>query len=140
MMFKTVLIAVDVSVPEDTARLLRAAADLSEGWGADLHVVSVVPTVGMPIVGSFFGEDFERESQAAAADLLETAVEKAELTAAQHIATGRVYDCIIEKADDIGADLILVGAHQPEVSDFLLGSNAARVVRHSKASVLVLRD
>ena len=138
-MFKTVLIAVDVSVPEDADRLLRAAKSLTEGWDATLHVVSVVPTVGMPIVGSFFGDDFERDSQSAAANLLETAVDKVELEAAQHVAMGKVYDCIIEKAGDLSADLILVGAHQPELSDFLLGSNAARVVRHSKASVLVLR-
>ena len=139
-MFKTVLIAVDVSQLAEADRLLEAARTLTEGWEAHLHVVTVVPTVGMPIVGSFFGEDFERDSQSAATNLLETAVEKAEMTASQHVAMGRVYDCILEKADALKADLIVVGAHQPELSDFLLGSNAARVVRHSKASVMVMRD
>ena len=139
-MFKTILIAVDMSVPADADRLLQAAKSLTAGWEANLHVISVVPTVGMPIVGSFFGEDFESESQTAAANLLETAVDKADLDASRHVAIGKVYDCIIGKATDLRADLILVGAHQPELSDFLLGSNAARVVRHSKASVLVLRD
>lgn len=138
-MFKTILIAVDVADIADTDRLLGAAKSLTEGWEADLHVISVVPTVGMPIVGSFFGEDFERDSRTAASNLLETAVDRAGLKTARHVTMGKVYDCIIGKAGEIGADLILVGAHQPELSDFLLGSNAARVVRHSKASVLVLR-
>ena len=39
----------------------------------------------------------------------------------------------------IGAELILIGAHSPELKDYLLGSNAARIVRHSPKSVLVLR-
>ncbi|MDH3475684.1 MAG: universal stress protein [Rhodospirillales bacterium] len=37
------------------------------------------------------------------------------------------------------ADLIITGSHKPNVSDYLLGSNAARVVRHASCSVFVVR-
>ena len=37
------------------------------------------------------------------------------------------------------ADLIVIGCHAPGVGDFLLGSNAARVVRHAGCSVYVVR-
>jgi hypothetical protein len=47
---------------------------------------------------------------------------------------GRVYDQIIAAADKLGvSDAIVMGSHRPELSDYLLGPNAARVVRHAQA-------
>ena len=58
----------------------------------------------------------------------------------QHIvAKGSVYECIIKTANEIKADLIVMSAHRPELKDYLLGPNAAKVVRHSDRSVLVVR-
>ena len=58
----------------------------------------------------------------------------------QHIvAKGPVYECIIKTANQIDADLIVMSAHRPELRDYLLGPNSAKVVRHSNRSVLVVR-
>ena len=58
----------------------------------------------------------------------------------QHIvADGTIYKTIIDTAENINADLIIMGSHSPELQDYLLGPNAARVVRHSRKSVLVVR-
>ena len=46
---------------------------------------------------------------------------------------------ITDHARKIGADCIIVGSHKPGLSDFLLGSTAARVVRHAPCAVHVLR-
>lgn len=46
---------------------------------------------------------------------------------------------IPEYAEQIGADCILVGSHKPGLSDYFLGSTAARIVRHAPCSVHVLR-
>jgi len=46
---------------------------------------------------------------------------------------------ITEYAEEIGADCIIVGSHKPELQDYLLGSTAARIVRHASCSVHVLR-
>jgi nucleotide-binding universal stress UspA family protein len=46
---------------------------------------------------------------------------------------------ITDYANDIGADCIIVGSHKPGLKDFLLGSTAARIVRHAPCSVVVLR-
>ncbi len=37
------------------------------------------------------------------------------------------------------ADLIVVGSHRPNWSTYLIGSNAANIVRHAQCSVLVMR-
>jgi nucleotide-binding universal stress UspA family protein len=49
---------------------------------------------------------------------------------------GRV---LIDYASEIGADCVVVGSHKPGLSDYFLGSTAARVVRHAPCSVHVLR-
>ncbi len=46
---------------------------------------------------------------------------------------------ITDHAEKVGADCIIIGSHKPGLMDFLLGSTAARVVRHAKCSVHVLR-
>jgi nucleotide-binding universal stress UspA family protein len=139
-MYKTVLIPVDLSVPAEAQRLMLAAKTVTAEWGCALHVASVIPTVGMAIVGSYMDDDFEKRSRAAVEAQLAEAVSLAGIDAKQHVLTGTVYDGVIGLADQIKADLIIMGAHQPELRDYLLGSNAARVVRHSKQSVLVIRD
>ena len=46
---------------------------------------------------------------------------------------------ITDYAEEIGADCIIVGSHKPGLSDYFLGSTAARVVRHAPCSVHILR-
>jgi nucleotide-binding universal stress UspA family protein len=36
--------------------------------------------------------------------------------------------------------MIVMASHRPELKDYLLGPNAARVVRHAECSVLVVRN
>ncbi len=139
-MYKTVLIPIDVSVPAEAQKLLSAAKQMSLGWEATLHVATVIPNVGMAIVGSYLDDDFENRSRTAVEAQLADTVSTAGIDAIQHVLVGSVYDCVINLANQIKADLIIMGAHQPELRDYLLGSNAARVVRHSKQSVLVIRD
>ena len=139
-MFKKVLIPVDLAVKEGAQTLLETAKALTHDWDCELHVATVIPNFGMAIVGSYFDEGFEAESVKAASQQLATAMAEAGIDAQPHVLTGTIYDAVIGLGATLDADLIIIGAHQPELRDYLLGSNAARVVRHSKQSVLVLRD
>lgn len=53
---------------------------------------------------------------------------------------GHVYRSIVDYASDHGVDCIVMGSHKPGFSDFLLGSTAARVVRHAPCAVHVYRS
>lgn len=139
-MYKKALISVDVSIDDDTQNLLARAKEMVSVWDIELHVVTVVPTFGMAIVSSYFDEGFESNSRAEAAKRLDSAVAQAGLTATPHVLSGTVYDEVIGLARRLKPELILIGAHRPELRDYLLGSNAARIVRHSDASVLVVRS
>ncbi len=46
---------------------------------------------------------------------------------------------ILEAAKSHNTDLIIIASHRPGLSDYFLGSTAARVVRHAQCPVLVDR-
>jgi len=53
--------------------------------------------------------------------------------------SGHSSRALTEYATDMGIDLIIVGSHRPGLSDYFLGTTAARVVRHAPCTVMVLR-
>lgn len=55
------------------------------------------------------------------------------------VATGKPGVRITEVANEIGADLIIVGAHHPSAVDYFMGSTASRVARRAPCSVLIQR-
>ncbi|ABD55246.1 universal stress protein [Jannaschia sp. CCS1] len=141
-MFKTILLPVDLSSPESWSKALPAARDLMASGECVLHVLCVVPDFGLPVVGSFFDEGFEENAMHRVGEALTVWVHDnipADLNVQPHVTHGRVYDEILRAADKLSADAIVMGAHTPEISDYLLGPNAARVVRHAKQSVFVVR-
>lgn len=55
------------------------------------------------------------------------------------VTTGKPGVRITEVAGEIGADLIIVGAHHPSAVDYFMGSTASRVARRAPCSVLIQR-
>ena len=135
-MYNTVLLAVDLNEGDGHERLVQAATTL----GADqIHVVNVMPDAGMSVVGMALGPEHRDKMMAEATARLTAWVDANLAGATPHVRQGSVYDCILKTADKVGADAIVVGAHSPELKDYLFGPNAARIVRHASQSVLVVR-
>ncbi len=143
-MTNSVLCAVDVSNGDDDINVIQKAAKLAAMDDAQLDVIAVVPDFGISQVGSFFNKDHHDNMVAEAKEHLNTLVTKA-LDADQNarvrhvIAMGRAYEEVLKLAKKSNASLIVVGAHKADLSDYLLGPNAARVVRHASCSVYVVR-
>jgi universal stress protein F len=53
---------------------------------------------------------------------------------------GTIYHEIIQVAEELPADLIVMASHRPSLKDYLLGPNAARVVRHASCAVFIVRE
>jgi len=141
-MYKDILISVDLDEESSWKKALPTAIEYCKAFGSTLHVVSILPNFGMSIVGSFFPEDFETKAMEKAKANLHAFVKQhvPSDVAVQHVVGhGTVYEEILRIADDIACDLIVMASHRPELQDYLLGPNAARVVRHAKTSVLVVR-
>ncbi len=142
-MFKDILLPVDLEEEKASAKTLSVALGLCKSHTARLHVLAVLPGVSMSIISQYFPKDFEEKSIADATKRLEAYIAKnvpSDIKTQAAVASGTVYEEILHVAAKTKCDLIVIAAHRPDLKDFLLGPNAARVVRHSTCSVLVVRD
>ena len=142
-MFKKILLPIDLSAPSSWETALPAALRLCQPEdGGVLHVLSVVPDFGMSVVGSYFQEGFEEKAMHEVGETLSAWVEENVPKGTEvhpHVMHGRVYEQIIAAAEKLEVDAIVLASHRPELADYLLGPNAARVVRHARQSVFVVR-
>jgi len=142
-MFRQILVPVDLSDKHSWRKALPVAVSLCETFQARLHLLSVVPEFGLPMVGQYFPEGYEAKvRQQVAKQLKDFAAEQVPdaIRCQRIIAEGKVYQEILHGAQKVGADLIVMGSHRPELKDFLLGPNADKVVRHARISVMVVRE
>ncbi|HUS55042.1 MAG TPA: universal stress protein [Thermohalobaculum sp.] len=142
-MFTSVLLPIDLGRETTWKKPLGLAVELVQAGGGTLHVMSVLPDFGMPLVGSYFDKDFAGAAMQDMTGQLKAWASRNVpdgVKAKVHLAHGSIYDEIMRLADKLGCDAIVMAAHRPELQDYLLGPNAARVVRHAKQSVLVVRD
>ena len=56
------------------------------------------------------------------------------------IKRGKPSTTILDVAEELGADAIVVASHNPTIASYLLGSVASHVVRRAHCSVFVVRD
>lgn len=54
-----------------------------------------------------------------------------------HVETGRAAQTLLDAYDEYGVQAVLVGAHNAETSESLLGSVSDRVLRHAKTTVVL---
>ncbi len=143
-MTKTVLCAVDINRPDEEAHVLETAKRMADLDGAQLDVITVVPDFGASLVGAYFQDHHVQTARDGAGKLLSAFVRDVLGDAADDkvrhlVAVGNVYEEVLKTAKLSSAGLIVIGAHRPDFKDYLLGPNAARVVRHSECSVYVVR-
>jgi nucleotide-binding universal stress UspA family protein len=139
---RNILLPIDLSERQGWQPALREALELL-GEDGVLHVVSVLPDFGMASVSSFFPKNYEKDALRKFGDELSKWVAAnvpANVDVHPHVLHGSIYDEILNAANKLGVDVIVIGSHRPELKDYLLGPNAARVVRHARQSVYVVRD
>lgn len=142
-MYTDILLAVDLNDDSSWQKALPTAVDYCKAFGSILHVITVAPSFGMSFVGQFFPEGYEQQLEDTLLKGLKEFVQEHvhKDVKVQHIVSlGTVYQEILVAAETIGADLIVMASHRPELKDYLLGPNSARVVRHARCSVLVVRQ
>jgi len=141
-MYKEILISIDLGAETSWVKALPTAIALCRTFEAQLHVVNVVPDFGPSLVSQYFPEGHEEQMIGNADKALHALVKEQvpdDIAVQCIVAKGGIHHEIIDTAKRIGADLIVMQSHHPELSDYLLGPNAAHVVRHSDCSVMVVR-
>lgn len=141
-MYTNILVPLDLDDPALVRVGLSHAVGLARAFDSRLNLLTVVPDFGMAMVAQYVPHDYrERVSEEARRQLrgLRRDYVPESLRCAEIVGQGRVYDEILRVADEIDSDLVIMAASRPDLSDYLLGPNAARVVRHATRSVLVVR-
>jgi len=135
-MYNTILVPVDFSHEDQSVESLKKAKKLvGDGGIILLHVMDVIPAYMI----NQLPDDIETMKINHARSSLEELVKKAGVEARIEIRKGSSYHGILEYANDNDVNLIIINSHRPGIQDYLLGSTAAKVVRHAKCAVLVER-
>jgi nucleotide-binding universal stress UspA family protein len=141
-MYEHILVPIDLEHIEASEKAVQTACQLARDYGAVLHFLSVVQPVSA-FASSYFPKDYKEELSKIANERLHDYTKRFiddDLDIQHIVAHGAVYDEILQMRERISADLIVMASHRPELKDYLLGPNAARIVRHAPCSVMVVRD
>lgn len=143
-MYKHLLLPTDGS--ELSHRAVAHGLGLAKRLGARATVLTV--TEPMPIVGgmetaiAFPEESYRKSAAELSAQILDRAREEAASVGVPcetvHIANRVPAEAILEAADTHGCDAIVMATHgRHGLSRFILGSQASKVVSHSRIPVIV---
>jgi len=144
-MYKHILVPIDLDSPELNKPAIDTAVMMAGQSDATIRLVNVLPMTPV-ILAEYVPQDFEVQQRKAADEALAAMAKEIELEASRVSATvrqGGIYQEILEEANDINADLIVMTSHRPQrhaVRTYFLGSNAGHVVRYARCSVFVVRN
>lgn len=145
-MFKHILVPVDGS--DTSLAAIDKAAGLARAFGAQVSAIFVIDPYPFTGVGADFayGQDqYLNAAKAEAGAAIEAARTRLEQSGVQVetkvVESHAVWRGILEAADAVGADLIVMGSHgRRGLEKLVLGSVTQSVLSHTKITTLVVRD
>jgi len=138
--YKHIIAATDLHF-EDLP-ILQSAMELAEQHDAALSILSIVPSVPYHMASAGLGSlsDMESEMEAAVAQRVQEAKKKLNCTHDFHTRGGQAKHAIVPFAEEMQADLIVIGSHSRHgLQSALLGSTASNVLHKAACDVLVVR-
>ncbi|SPF77046.1 Universal stress protein F [Aliiroseovarius pelagivivens] len=135
-MYKNILVPIALDHDRNTSEALAIANAISEDGAkiTALHVMEEVPAYVAQYLPEGQLEDNVNELERRLQDELKDAS-----NVSIAVISGHAGHAIVDYAKDNKVDCIVVASHRPGLTDFFLGSTAARVVRHAPCAVHVSR-
>jgi len=136
-------IVVPIDFAENTGKLVAYACYMAEKLAATLHFVHAVATYpGDVMIGAPFAEEYHDKVYFAAqermANLIHDTKERCPNCTGQVI-NGEPVEKIVELAEAVDADLIIISTHGAKgLEKILLGSVAERVLKRAHCPVLIM--
>lgn len=138
-MYNDILLPTDGS--EGTNSAVDHALDLAAEMGATLHVLHVVDTsvaAGVPEADAASLREILENAGTQAIDEIEELAKARGISISRAVTHGPVHSEIIEYADTLGVDVIIMGTHgRTGIDRLLLGSVTERVIQRSSRPVIV---
>lgn len=140
-MFTNILVPVDIAEPELAKPAIMTAVAMARSIGGKVRLVNVLPMTPV-MLAEYVPPDFDIQQRKSAEETLAAMARDSGLDTASvstAVRQGGIYHEVIQEAKDMGADLIVMTSHRPDMRSYFLGSNAGHVVRYANCSVLVVR-
>ncbi|SNY78544.1 universal stress protein UspG [Enterobacter sp. CC120223-11] len=142
-MYNTIIMPVDVFEMALSDKAVRHAEFLAQKEGI-IHLLHVLPGSASLTMSRFAADlrRFEEHLHQEAETRLKTMVEHFSIDPSRikmHVLMGNVRDVVNELAEELHADVVVIGSRNPSIATHLLGSNASSVIRHAHIPVLVVR-
>ncbi len=137
-MFKHIMLPIDRHLPPEVRKAAEVAALMAKWQGAKITLVSVT--------GAHMGES--SETQAELDKELAAFTEKLAADSGAKVAIRKIHSVdvaaevdgdLTRSAEEIGADLVIVGTHAPRITDYIFSSHAGYLAKHASMSVFVVR-
>ncbi len=142
-MFSKILLPIDLDALSFSDRALDLALKGSREAGTELHLVTVIPDNGTPVVVACFQQAAIRKATRDAQQRLEQYAKQylpVGCQATLTVLSGHPAGQLLGHARSIDADLIVMAAHNRSwVDESLLGSTTSKLVDKARCSVVVLR-
>ncbi|MGJ3260262.1 MAG: universal stress protein [Rhodospirillales bacterium] len=137
-MFKAIMVPVDVSHIDTLKRALDVAGDLGKHYGAEVILVAV--TTAAPAAAAHSPEELEDKLTALAKEMSDTkGVAVQEKTVVSHDPAVDLEDKLVETANDLSADLVVMASHKPGLLEYIIDAHAVDFAAHAEMSVFIVR-
>lgn len=137
-LYETILVAIDLTpYSEET---LKKAKVLADRLGSTLHLIHIVeplPISAYHFMGGLDGIENQMLEEARH-KVLRQGMQFGIPETQQYVELGTAKHGILEKADEIKVDLIVIGSHSKKSMAHLLGSTASSVVNSASRDVIVI--
>ncbi|RTZ14333.1 universal stress protein [Vibrio aquaticus] len=142
-MYKQILVPVDLNDKGFSDKAVELAVWHAKHSKAEVHLLNVLPGIHMSMVASYFPKDAVQNMKSDVEDQLrEFAVNHIDedVVYKVHVGEGKPYSTILDYAEKLGADLIVMPSHKrSKIDKVVLGSVASKVVENSPINVLVVK-
>jgi len=137
-MYSQIMVPVDLAHTDHLEKALKTAADLAKHYGAPvtyLGATTPTPSEVAHTPQEFAGKlaDFAEKQGSG------NGIETRSKSVIAHDPAVDLVDVLIKAIEETGADLVVMGSHQPGMAEHVFASHAGYVASHAHTTVMVVR-
>ena len=137
-MTKSIMVPVDLAHKDALQKAIETAGKLAKADNADLTLIGLTESAPSEVAHNpkEFDEKLQEFASQVSANVGHPVTAKSIVDVDVPADIGSV---LISTAEEMGADLIVMGSHAPGLLEYFLSSNAGYVASHAQCSVYVVR-
>jgi nucleotide-binding universal stress UspA family protein len=137
-MYRKIMIPVDLAHVDKLQKALETGADIASHYRIPVCYVAVASAAPGPL--GHTPEEFAAKLSAfGESEASRRGIETTTKAVTSHDPTTDLDKTLLQALHDVGADLVVMASHIPNVLDHVWPSNGGRIASHADVSVLIVR-